>query len=274
MTHIIAIANQKGGVAKTTTVVSLGGALVKHGHDVLLVDLDAQGNLSLAMGIDPVNVRGSSAEVLMNAASLLSVSRETGVPGLDLIPSQPEMEFSERFLPMRQGYETILREALRAKLPYSFIILDCPPSMGAVTLNALIAAEILVIPTQPEYFSAHALRSMMNAVRRVRDRFNPRLTYRILLTMHDRRNRIHNQLSDQIRLTFNGGLFETVIDVDTKLRESAVVGLPITYYKTQTRSALQYDSVAQELIQYVQETSSNEFITPSIRTNASSPNPA
>lgn len=281
---VIAVANQKGGVAKTTTVVSLGGALARHDQEVLLVDLDAQANLTLALGKDPSRVRGAVTEVLFNSASLLSVSRETSIPGLDLVPSNAGMDLAERFLPVRKDYEVILRRALRSELRpaggnssspaapsspsaglagapptsprpptihYDFVLLDCPPFLGAVTLNALVAADLLIIPTQPEFFSAHALRTMTTAIRQVRNHHNPDLVYRILITLSDRRNRIHREVGEQIRSTFGEGVFQTVIEVDTKLRESAVEGLPITHHKSQSRSALQYDALAQELLAYV-----------------------
>lgn len=275
---VIAIANQKGGVAKTTTVVSLGGALARRNQEVLLVDLDAQANLTLALGKDPARVRGAVTEVLFNSASILSVSRETSIPGLDLVPANEGMDLAERFLPVRKDYETILRRALRAELRpvqdpgtagsapmaypsknsprppaihYDFVLLDCPPFLGAVTLNALVAADMLIIPTQPEFFSAHALRTMTAAIRQVRSQHNPDLIYRILITLSDRRNRIHREVAEQIRSTFGEGVFRTVIEVDTKLRESAIEGLPITHHKSQSRSALQYDALAQELMAYV-----------------------
>jgi chromosome partitioning protein len=254
MTYILAIANQKGGVAKTTTVVSLGGALAKMGNEVLLVDLDAQANLTLSLGNNPNGAHGSIADVLLNSADIYSVSRQSGIEGIDLVPANQEMELAERFLPIRHNYECILRDSLNGRQAYDFILLDCPPSMGAVTLNALNAAKMLIIPTQPEYFSAHALRSMMAATRKVRGQHNPGLVYRVLITMQDRRNRIHCELSDQIFNTFGEGVFQTVIQLDTKLRESAVAGLPITHYRTTTRSTLQYSALAEELIQYVQET--------------------
>lgn len=286
---VIAVANQKGGVAKTTTVVSLGGALVRHEQDVLLIDLDAQANLTLALGIDPSRMRGAITDVLFDSANLLSVSRETSVSGLDLVPSNSGMDVAERFLPVRKDYETILRRALDEPLKsrksilspfsspsmdfepsnpsegfhsrrfnnpsdsisYNFVIIDCPPFMGAVTLNALVAADLLIIPTQPEYFSAHALRTMMGTIRNVRSQHNPNLLYRILITMLDIRNRIHRDVSEQICETFGEGVFDTQIGVDTKLRESAVEGLPITHHLLRTRSAQQYDALAQELLQYV-----------------------
>jgi chromosome partitioning protein len=181
---------------------------------------------------------------------------ETAIPGLDLVPSHSDMELAERFLPIRPNYEIILREALKT-LPadvYDFIILDCPPAIGAVTINAFNAAQMLIIPTQPEFFSAHALRNMMPAIRRVRSQENPKLLYRILITMHDRRNRVHRNLTEQLRTTFGEGVLQTVINVDTKLRESSIAGLPVTHYNHKTRSTLQYQDLAQELIQYVQET--------------------
>jgi chromosome partitioning protein len=205
-----------------------------------------------------MKVRGSIAEVLLNSASLQSVSRETSIPGLDLVPSNAEMELAERFLPLRQNHEIVLAAALnsRAGTPgsaYDFILMDCPPYIGAVTINAMNAAHLLVIPTQAEYFSAHALRAMMTAIRRVRGQHNPGLFYRVLITMQDRRNRIHRHLSEQIRATFGEGVFQTVIEVDTKLRESSAAGLPITHFNEKSRSSLQYDALAQELIQYVQK---------------------
>jgi chromosome partitioning protein len=256
MTHVIAVANEKGGVAKTTTAISLGGALVEMGYEVLLVDLDAQANLSLGLGINPANVRHSVADMLINSVSLISISRETNVPGMDIVPSNADMGMAERFLPIRQNYEYLLKNIFLSTQnlsSYDFVLLDCPPSLGAVTTNALTAAQIVIIPTQPEYFSAHGLRNLMAMIRRVRTQTNPDLAYYILITMMDRRNRIHRTLSEQLRLTFKEGLLNTMIEIDTKLRESTVAGMPITHYTPNSRSALQYRALAQELIQDVQE---------------------
>jgi chromosome partitioning protein len=256
MTHVIAVANEKGGVAKTTTAISLGGALVESGYEVLLVDLDAQANLSLGLNINPANVRRSVADMLLNSASLISISRESNVPGMDVVPSNADMGMAERFLPVRQNYEYILKNiflSTQSLSSYDYVLLDCPPSLGAVTTNALTAAQFVIIPTQPEYFSAHGLRNLMAMIRRIRTQTNPDLAYYILITMMDRRNRIHRTLSEQLRLTFKDGLLETVIEIDTKLRESNVAGLPITHYTPHSRSALQYRALAQELIQDVQK---------------------
>lgn len=254
MAYVITIANQKGGVAKTTTVASVCGALAARGLRVLAVDLDSQADLTLALGASPGGLHGSMADVLLNGASLQSILVETAVPKLHLAPSTSEMDKVERFLPMRSDYVNALRSALAVgDLPraYDVVLLDCPPFLGAVTTSAMHAAQLLVIPTQPEYFSAHALRNMMNAIRAVRNEGNPDLVYRILITMQDRRNRIHRTLSEQIQATFGEGLLQTVIEVDTKLRESAIAGLPVNYYHAKTRSTQQYDNLAQELAQYV-----------------------
>jgi len=259
--HIIAIANEKGGVAKTTTVISLGGALAQTGREVLLIDLDTQANLSLGLGVDPTRVRRSIADVLLNSASLLSVSRETSIPGLDLVPANAEMGLAERFLPVRQNYDQILKNVLQnnaAISAYQYIILDCPPSLGAVTTNALTAADFVIAPTQPEYFSAYGLRSLMAAIRRVRSQSNPNLAYYILVTMLDRRNRIHRTMLEQLLATFGDGLLKTVIEIDTKLRESTVAGLPITHYYPKSRSAGQYSALAQELLENVEQETATE----------------
>jgi chromosome partitioning protein len=251
MRHIIAVTNEKGGVAKTTTTLSLGGALVEAGKEVLLIDLDAQANLTIGLGVNPTKTRRSISDALLNSASLLSISRETPIPGLDLVPSNADMLLAERFLTIRTDYEKILSNSLATLTTYDYVLLDCPPSLGAVALNAMVAAQMIIIPTQPEYYSVNGLRGVLASVRRIRNQDNPNLTYRVLITMMDRRNRIHNTLNNQIRTTFGEGVFETCIDTDTKLRESTVVGLPITHYYPRSRSAHQYRALAQELIEYV-----------------------
>lgn len=255
MSYIIAVSNEKGGVAKTTTSLSLGAALVESGKEVLLIDMDVQANLTLALGIEPDKSRRAISNILLESATPASVSRETGIPGLDIIPSNAEMGMAERFLPLRENYQNILRDALRNNgLYYPYIILDCPPFLGAVTTNAIMAADMLLVPTQPEYFSIHALKNMIALIRRLRNEGNPNLTYRLLITMHDRRNRTHRTLSEQLRTTFGNGVLQTVINTDTKLRESPIAGLPIIYYAPKSRAANEYRTLAQEVIQHAQET--------------------
>ena len=255
MTNIIAVSNEKGGVAKTTTTLSLGAALAELNHKVLLIDMDPQANLSLALGIEVGQNEITASNILIEAAPLMKARHVTDVDSLDIIPCNSKIETVEQFLPVRTGYTTTLRRAIKnaGPLDYDYILIDCPPALGAITLNALSSADLLIIPTQAEYFSAYALRNMMNIIRRVRLESNPELAYRILITMFDRRNRTHRNISDQLRGTFGEGVFNTVIEIDTKLRESPIAGLPITQYRPNTRGSLQYRVMAQELVEYAKE---------------------
>ncbi len=255
MTFILSIANEKGGVAKTTTTLSLGAALVESGLEVLLIDLDAQANLTLALGLDTSQVKKSVTHILLESLPASQAILKTEVPRLDIIASNSEMSLAERFVPIRTGYELLLRKALReANWSYDYILMDCPPFLGATTINALTASDMLIMPTQAEFFSINALRNMMSVVRRVRSQGNPQLTYRLLLTMFDRRNRIHRTLSEQLRTTFGNGVLETIVETDTRLRESAIAGIPIIFHSPKTRSALQYRALAQEILTHVKET--------------------
>ena len=254
MTFIIAMSNEKGGVAKTTSTLSLGAALAEMKHRVLLIDLDPQANLSLALGLETGEAEITSANILVEGAALRTAIRKTDVVNLDLIPSNSRIESAEQFLPMRSNYFSILHTALNTSpIPYDYVVLDCPPALGAITLNALSAANLLIIPTQAEYFSAYALRNMMGSIRRVRQESNPNLAYRILVTLLDRRNRTHRNIFEQLQATFGQGVFTTVIEVDTKLRESPIAGMPITQYRPSSRGSQQYRVLAQELIEYAKE---------------------
>jgi len=254
MAFTIAMSNEKGGVAKTTSTLSLGAALAESDHRVLLVDLDPQANLSLGLGLETGEVEFNSASVLIENVAIKSAIRRTEVKNLDLVPSNSRIENAEQFLPMRSHYMATLRTAIQAApLPYEYILLDCPPALGAITLNALAAADLLIIPTQAEYFSAYALRNMMGTIRRVRQESNPNLAYRILVTLLDRRNRTHRNIFEQLQATFGQGVFTTVIEIDTKLRESPIAGVPITQYKPTSRGSQQYRILAQELMEYAKE---------------------
>ncbi len=254
MAFTIAMSNEKGGVAKTTSTLSLGAALAELNHRVLLIDLDPQANLSLALGLEPGEAEITSANVLVENAALRTAIRRSEVNNLDLVPSNGRIENAEQFLPMRSNYISTLRNSLEnASLPYDYILLDCPPALGAITLNALSAADLLIIPTQAEYFSAYALRNMMGSIRRVRQESNPNLAYRILVTLLDRRNRTHRNIFEQLQTTFGHGVFTTVIEIDTKLRESPIAGIPITQYKPSSRGSQQYRVLAQELMEYAKE---------------------
>ena len=254
MTFTIAMSNEKGGVAKTTSTLSLGAALAELNHSVLLIDLDPQANLSLALGLETGEVEFTSANVLIENTPIRNCTRKTEVKNLDLVPCNARIENVEQFLPMRSNYLLTLRNALEASaLAYDYILLDCPPALGAITLNALSAADLLIIPTQAEYFSAYALRNMMGSIRRIRQESNPNLSYRILVTLLDRRNRTHRNIFEQLQATFGQGVFTTVIEIDTKLRESPIAGVPIMQYRSTSRGSQQYRVLAQELIEYAKE---------------------
>jgi len=255
MTYVVAVSNEKGGVAKTTTTLSLGAALAEAGQKVLVIDLDPQANLTLALGVEPGSAAVTSSHVLIESAPLMSARLTTEIENLDLIPSHASIESAEQFLPVRTHYTSGLRRAIdnAAPLPYDYILFDCPPFLGAITTNALSASNLLLIPTQAEYFSAYALRNMMSIIRRIRLESNPNLGYRILVTMLDRRNRTHRNIQEQLQNTFGDGLFKTVIEIDTKLRESPIAGLPITRYKPGARGSQQYRELAQELIEHAKE---------------------
>ncbi len=248
MSTIISVANEKGGVAKTTSAVSLAGALAEEHKRVLLVDLDTQGNLTLALGQEPKDVERSISNVLLNSEPITKVIVKSPIENLELIPATQEGALAERFLKVRQNHETILRNAIGKNLSYDYIILDCPPSLGPITLNALVASNLLLIPTQAEYFSVYALKSMMSLIRQVRENYNPNLIYRVLITMYEPRNRTHRKLRQQLIDTFGSyGLLDTIIEVDNKLRESPIAGIPVTHFTSGSRSARQYRALAQEL---------------------------
>ncbi len=249
MTTTIVISNQKGGVAKTTTCVSLGACLAEMGRIVLLVDLDPQANLTVSLGLKPKDLRHTIGDVLLGNASLVSVSRESSVYGLDIVPADQGLSVIDKVLYGRPGYQFRLKNELDTldKSFYDFILIDCPPALGTLTINALTAADSLIIPIQCEYYAARALRQYVEIVRQVRERTNPRLTYRVLVTMYDRRNRICRLILDQIQRGMSDVLFDTIIEVDTKLKESPAFGQPVTLYAPKTRGAEQYRALAREL---------------------------
>lgn len=252
----IAVANEKGGVAKTTTSVNLGAALAEMGYSVLLVDMDAQANLTLGVGADPQETRTTILDVILeNYPPAEGLWKPTRMERLHILGGNPSLNLAERLLPHQPGYETLLQK----KLPFigatfDYVILDCPPFLGALMSNALAAADMALIPTQAEFFSIYALRNVLTLIRRIREQHNPALLYRLLLTMFDQRNRIHHTLYQYLHEHFTNGLMETVIPIDTRLRESAIAGVPIIQHAPKSRAALQYRALAQEMIHHVQET--------------------
>jgi chromosome partitioning protein len=252
MARFIAIGNQKGGVAKTTTCLSLGACLAEKGKSTLLVDLDPQANLTLSLGYKPETLRRTISDAILNNATLISVSRETEIMGLDILPANPYLAAVDKVLYRCKSYETLLKRAAAGldETLYDYVLIDCAPSFGPLTLNALTVADVVIIPTQAEYYAARSLQNMFELIKLVRQKTNARLRYRILITMYDRRNGICARILEQMKSRFPGILFETVIEVDTKLRESPIAGMPITLYRPGTRGAQQYRALAEELLSY------------------------
>jgi chromosome partitioning protein len=247
---VIAIANQKGGVAKTTTCLSLGGALAELGHSVLLMDLDPQASLTLSLGLNPAEVRHTALDTLLGHHSLVGVSRESTQFALDIVPASRELIVLDSLTHGKPEEELRLRRKLDiyVKNIYNFVLVDCPPSGGNLTLNALAAADLLIIPVQCEFYAAHSLRQTLKLVQRVREEHGVHLKWRILITLYDMRNRICRLIRDQLYGALNSILFDTVIQIDTKLRESPVYGKPITAYAPRSRGAEQYRALAAELL--------------------------
>ncbi len=262
MTHIIAIANAKGGVAKTTTALSLGASLAEMGRKVLLVDLDPHANLTLSLGFKPTSFERTVAGLLLGNDDLNGAVIPTNFRNVELVPSNHELNMAEPHLLVRADYMMLLNSTLKDNQSYDTIIIDCPPTTGTLTKNALSAADLLIIPTQPEYFSAHALRDMLNLILAIRQENNPKLRYRILLTMVDKRNRIHRSLAEQIRTAFNEAIYDVEIEIDTRLRESAILGQPINQYAPESRAAKQYRELAEETGHYSNELNRRYTTTP------------
>jgi chromosome partitioning protein len=247
---VIAVANTKGGVAKTTTCLSLGGGLAEQGQLVLLVDLDPQAHLTSSMGIRPKEMRRTVCDVLLRQSSLTAISRETRVYGLDLAPANNELVIIDKMLYKHPGYEYRLKTDIDSmrRSPYDVILMDCPPTFGTVTINALTAADLLVVPMPCEHYAVQSLVRMLDMVALTRRKTNPHLSYRLLVTMYDMRNRVHPMILRYLRERFPDALFKTLIQVDTKLRESPAFAKPITEYAPNTRAACQYRALAKELI--------------------------
>ena len=249
MNTTIAISNQKGGVAKTTTCLSLGATLAQTGQSVLMVDLDPQANLTLSLGLQPEKLRRSMIDTLMGNDPLVGVSRETEVLALDIVPASYELALMNKLLYKQKGYQYRLRQVLSQVPPglYRYILLDCPPSLAPLTLNALTTADLLIIPTQCEYYSARSLSQTIRLALQIRKQSNPRLIYRVLVTMYDKRNKINRLVLEQMQKGLSTVLFKTIIQVDTKLKESPAFGQPITTYAPRSRGTRQYQELAKEL---------------------------
>jgi len=247
MGRVIAVANQKGGVGKTTTAVNLAAALALDGHSTLLVDLDPQTSASTGVGRHPGD--GSMYEVMVEGRPLPEVICGTAVERLDLAPASRDLVGAEIELVAAIGREHRLFQALGAvRNRYDFILIDCPPSLGLLTLNALRAADSVLVPLQCEYYALEGLTALLDTVGRVRDLLNPQLALEgLVLTMFDGRNSLARQVHEEVRAHFGDQVFRTVVPRNVRISESPSHGMPVVTYDRASRGATAYRALAREL---------------------------
>jgi len=253
----VAIANQKGGVGKTTSAINLATALAAAGWRTLLIDLDPQGNASTGIGVGAPDRCSSSYDLLMGEASLAEVAMHTRIPGLDLVPATVDLSGAEVELVAVDSRADRLRAALNtpaANAAYDICFIDCPPSLGLLTLNALTAADRLLVPLQCEFFALEGLSQLLQTVEKVQQRFNADLgIIGIALTMFDRRNRLTDQVSDDVRSCLGALVFETAIPRNVRLSEAPSHGLPALVYDQHCAGSRAYMALARELIDRLPE---------------------
>ena len=249
MVRITACTNQKGGVGKTTTVINLAAFLALSGTRTLVIDLDPQGNATSGLGVDRRSVERSSYDVLVDRAPISELVMTTSVEGLDLLPSSPSLSGAEVELVGLAGRERRLTAAL-AELNgrYERVLIDCPPSLGLLTVNALTAADGVLIPIQTEYYALEGLSQLVNTIRRVREGLNPRLEIEgVLLTMYDARTNLSAQVASEVRRHMNGSVYDTIVPRSVRLSEAPSHGLPIALYDPGSRGANAYRELAGEV---------------------------
>ncbi|RJY09581.1 ParA family protein [Aurantiacibacter aquimixticola] len=246
---VIAIANQKGGVGKTTSAINIATAMAASGWRTLLLDLDPQGNASTGLGIPSADRDASSYDVIVDQAAIADCTIRTTIPGLDVCPATVDLSGAEVELVGVEDRSQRLREAFDGHTGHDICFIDCPPSLGLLTLNALCAADTLLVPLQCEFFALEGLSQLLQTVEQVQQRFNPDLgIIGIALTMFDRRNRLTDQVADDVRECLGDLVFEAVIPRNVRLSEAPSHGLPALIYDNSCMGSRAYMALARELI--------------------------
>lgn len=251
MAKIIAVANQKGGVGKTTTAINLAASLAVLEYKTLLVDGDPQANSTTGNGFDLKNIQLSLYDCMVNDTPIAQVVLETETPNLSLLPSHLDLVGAEIELINHPGREHVLRKALEPELEkYDFVIIDCSPSLGLITVNALSAADSVLIPVQCEYFALEGLGKLLNTIKIVQTRLNAKLKIEgILMTMYDGRLRLSNQVVEEIKNHFGDLVFDTILHRNTRLGEAPSFGKPVLLYDAESTGAINYLNLSKEILQ-------------------------
>lgn len=250
MSKVIAVANQKGGVGKTTSAVNIAASLGAKEKNTLLVDIDPQGNSTSGVGFDRRSLETTSYDILINGAKGQDAVRQTAFAGLSVIPSSADLAAAEIELADIPAREAVLKNALAPlRAAYDFILIDCPPSLGLITTNALNAADSVLIPVQCEYYALEGLSQLMNSVQAVKRRYNDRLELEgVLLTMYDGRLNLTQQVVTEIKKYFPRKVFSTVIPRTVRLSEAPSYGQPILYYDRSNKGAQAYSALTDEIL--------------------------